>query len=60
MKEFFESHKDFILTILPDFLHNKWTIMVINIIIFLPQLLSSQISFYREIFIQNSKIQRRF
>ncbi len=34
MKEFFELHKDFILTILPDFLHNKWTIMVINILIF--------------------------
>ncbi len=34
MKEFFDLHKDFILTILPDFLHNKWTIMVINIFIF--------------------------
>ena len=34
MKEFFNLHKEFILTILPDFLHNKWTIMVINILIF--------------------------
>ena len=34
MIEFIEQHRNFIFTILPDFLRNKWTMMVLNIIIF--------------------------
>ncbi|CDC20135.1 mscS Mechanosensitive ion channel [Clostridium sp. CAG:306] len=34
MLEFIEQHRNFIFTILPDFLRNKWTMMVLNIIIF--------------------------
>ena len=33
MLEFIEQHRNFIFTILPDFLRNKWTMMVLNIII---------------------------
>lgn len=34
MKEFLEHHHDFIFDILPSFMHNKWTIMVVNVLIF--------------------------
>lgn len=34
MLEFIEVHRNFIFNILPNFLQNKWTLMVLNIIIF--------------------------
>lgn len=34
MLEFIELHRNFIFNTLPDFLQNKWTLMVFNIIIF--------------------------
>ncbi len=34
MLEFIEQHRNFIFNTLPDFLQNKWTLMVFNIIIF--------------------------
>ncbi len=34
MFSFINNHHHFIFTVLPDFLHNKWTLMVINLFIF--------------------------
>ena len=34
MLSFINNHHHFIFTVLPDFLHNKWTLMVINLFIF--------------------------
>ncbi len=34
MFSFIDNHRHFIFTVLPDFLHNKWTLMAINLIIF--------------------------